>query len=619
MTQPQFTEEQKQYLQGFAAGVNVARQARNLPPVSQSLLALPVLGNGAAASANGTTITLGSAKDGGPTGPERVHYEAQNRVIAAGKRLTNEESAKRNKNPFDMWDEMVARAEKDEFPKGADVFLTKYHGLFHVAPAQNSYMCRLRFPAGIISSHQMRGLAHLADRYAGPYSHLTTRANLQLREIQAKNAIQIITGLTDLGIINRGAGADNIRNVTASPTAGIDPVELIDTREIARQMHHYILNHREMYGLPRKFNIAFDGGGAVSAVADTNDIGFFAVKVGEGSATPQAAEGVYYRMELGGITGHKDFSRDTGVLLKPEQCIAVAAAVVRVFSEHGDRTDRKKARLKYVLDSWGFEKFISEMQKHLPFEMVRFPQEKCELRPMVDPLAHVGVHAQRQAGLHYIGVALPVGKLTTDQMRGLADIADRLGGGDIRLTVWQNLLITNIPSHHVEEAQHAIEDLGLHWSTTSLRAGLIACTGNRGCKFAASDTKGHALAVADYLESRITFDQPINIHLTGCHHSCAQHYIGDIGLIGASVADGDDMVEGYNILVGGGFGEARMIGRELYRNVKASDAPMVIEKMLRGYLEHRTSEGERFREYANRLTVEELLKVTEQAPLASAV
>ena len=619
MTQPQFTEEQKQYLQGFAAGVDVARQARNLPPVSQSLLALPVLGNGGGAGVNGTTIALGGAKDGAPIGPERIHFEAQNRFLSAGKKLTTEENAKRNKNPFDMWDEMVARAEKDEFPKGADVFLTKYHGLFHVVPAQNSYMCRLRFPAGIVSSHQMRGLAELADRYAGPYSHVTTRANLQLREISAKNAIQIITGLTDLGIINRGAGADNIRNVTASPTAGIDSAEIIDTREIARQMHHYILNHREMYGLPRKFNIAFDGGGAVSAVADTNDIGFFAVKVGEASATPQAAAGVYYRMELGGITGHKDFSRDTGLLVKPEQCIAGAAAVVRVFSEHGDRTDRKKARLKYVLDALGFEKFISEVQKHLPFEMMRFPLENCDPRPVADPLAHVGVHAQKQAGLNYIGVALPVGKLTTDQMRGLADIADRLGCGDIRLTVWQNLLITNIPSHQVEEAQHAIESLGLHWAATSLRAGLVACTGNRGCKFAASDTKAHALAIADHLESRITLDQPINIHLTGCHHSCAQHYIGDIGLIGASVAEGEDMVEGYHILVGGGFGEARQIGRELYRNVKASDAPMVIEKMLRGYLEHRSSDGERFRDYANRLSIEQLFKATEESPVALAV
>lgn len=622
MTTPTFTEEQKQYLQGFAAGVDVARQTRQLPPLSPSLLALPVLGNGHGGGANGTVITIGGSQEAGPAGPERIHYEAQNRFIAAGKKLTNEENAKRNKNPFDMWDEMAARAQKDEFPKGTDLFLTKYHGLFHVAPAQNSYMCRLRFAGGIISSHQMRGLAELADRYAGPYAHVTTRANLQLREIAAKDAMDIMTGLTDLGIINRGSGADNIRNVTASPTAGIDPSELIDTRDLARQMHHYILNHREMYGLPRKFNIAFDGGGTISAVADTNDIGFFAVRVGDhlkGEAAQATVEpGVYFRMELGGITGHKDFSRDTGVLLRPDQCVAVAAAVVRVFIDHGDRTDRKKARLKYLLDAWGFEKFLEETQKHLSFELLRFPLERCEPRPVADPLAHVDVHPQKQQGLHYIGITLPVGKLTTDQMRGLSRIAECFGSGDMRLTVWQNLIITNIPSKEIAAAQQAIEALGLHWSATNIRAGLVACTGNKGCKFAASDTKGHALAIADYLEARITLDQPINIHLTGCHHSCAQHYIGDIGLIGASVSEGDDMVEGYHLFVGGGFGEARQIGRELYRNIKASQVPVVIEKLLRGYLMHRATDDERFRDYANRLTTDELIAHADEGVAAEA-
>src|SRR5207253_3929585 len=134
--------------------------------------------------------------------------------------------------------------------------------------------------------------------------------------------------LHELGIINRGAGANNIRNITCSPTAGIDPQELIDTRELARQMHHYILNHREMYGLPRKFNIAFDGGGRISALEDTNDIGFAAVRVGEGKAIEAA---IYFRLTLGGITGHRDFARDTGIVVRPEECTAVSAAVVRAF------------------------------------------------------------------------------------------------------------------------------------------------------------------------------------------------------------------------------------------------------------------------------------------------
>ncbi len=594
-----FTDEQKQYLQGFAAGADLARRAQSVGV--GAIASLPVLGgNGTAASASqGTSITLGGA--------EAIHREAQDRFIAAGKKLTPEENAKREKNALDLWDEMAGRADKGEFPKGTDVFLTKYHGLFFVAPAQNSYMCRLRFPAGVVSAHQMRGLADMADQFAGGYSHVTTRANLQLREIGAKHAMNIITGLSDLGILNRGAGADNIRNITASPTAGIDADELIDTRPLARQLHYHILNHRELFGLPRKFNIAFDGGGRISAVADTNDIAFFAVRTRHGGLSPHAEEPrVFFRMELGGITGHKDFSRDTGVLLTPEQCLPMAVAVVRVFIDHGDRTDRKKARLKYLLDAWGFDKFMAEVRKHLAFEPARVAADQCEPRPTVDPLAHVGVHPQKQGGMNYIGVVLPVGKLTSGQMRGLARIAERYGAGDIRLTVWQNLLMTHIADADVRAARQAIEELGLHWSATNVRAGLVACTGNKGCKYAASDTKAHAMAIAEHVESRLTLDQPINIHVTGCHHSCAQHYIGDIGLIGASVSAGDDMVEGYHIFVGGGFGEDRRIGRELFRDVTAGDAPRTIERMLRAYLNHRISPDERFRDFANRLTMDEL-------------
>src|SRR5262249_42191146 len=205
---------------------------------------------------------------------------------------------------------------------------TKFHGLFYVAPAQNAFMCRLRIPNGILNAYQLRGLADLAERCGGGYADVTTRANLQIREIAPKNAPALLTGLQELGLTARGSGADNIRNITGSPTAGIDPQELIDTRPFARAMHHHILNHRELYGLPRKFNIAFDGGGMIAVLEDTNDIGFAAVTVREGFGH---AAGVYFRLQLGGITGHGDFARETGVIVAPDECIAVATALVRVF------------------------------------------------------------------------------------------------------------------------------------------------------------------------------------------------------------------------------------------------------------------------------------------------
>lgn len=588
---PGFTPEQTSYLQGLALGSDVRRK----------VLGLPVISNSGAPS---TTITLGGGEQS--KGTADIHRAAQDRQVAAGGTLCDEENAKREKNGLDVWDEMVARAAAAEFPKGTDVLLTKFQGMFYVAPAQDAYMCRLRLPGGALRSWQLRGLAELAERYAGGFADITTRANLQLREISARDPIHIIMGLRDLGIINLGSGADNIRNVTASPLSGLDPMELIETLPLAREMHYYILNHRELYGLPRKFNIAFDGGGAISALEDTNDIGFHAVQVAAESATPELEAGVYFQLALGGITGHKDFARYTGVLLKPEECVPVAAAIVRVFVAHGDRTDRKKARLKYLLDNWGFEKFLQEVETEYDSPLRRVPLEKCQPRRDDDRQAHVGVYPQSQPGLNYIGVVLPVGRMTCEQMRGLADVAERFGDGDLRLTVWQNLLIANVADGAVEAAKHAVEELGLGWRASSVRAGMIACTGNAGCKYAASDTKGHALAIASYVEQRVELDQPVNIHLTGCHHSCAQHYIGDIGLLATNIEQGDDMVEGYHIHVGGGWGQRQAIGREVFPSVAFPDVRALLATMLQTYLERRERPDETFSQFTMRFETDQL-------------
>lgn len=606
----EFTEEQKQYLQGFVSGCNLARTARGLPTFAATVAAQglpPGVNPGPGASDGGA-----AGVEPPPEGPDARMHQAQNRILAEGKKLVPEELAKRKRHPLDMWDDLRQHAREDRFPRGTDVLAFKYHGLFYAAPAQDGYMCRLRFPGGILSAFQMRRVADVAETYGGGYVDVTTRANLQIREIRAEHATALLTELQETGILIKGAGADNIRNVTGTPTAGIDPQELIDTRPLCRELNAYILHHRELYGLPRKFNIAFDGGGTISALADTNDIGFTAVRVGEGKAVPP---GVYFRMELGGITGHQEFARDTGVLLKPEECVPMAAAVLRVFIEHGDRTDRKKARLKYLLDRWDIERYMEEVRKHLAFEPVRFPLEECVPRGPVVKHGHIGIHPQRQEGLFYAGVLLPAGRLRLDAMRGLAEIAERHGSATIRLTVWQNLLISDIPAERIPAVKQEIEALGLHWRATLVRGGLIACTGNGGCRFAASDTKGHALAIAAHLEARFgdpsLLDQPVNIHLTGCPNSCAQHTIGDLGFLGTKVEVGDDLVEGYHVYAGGGYGEAQSIGREIARSVPAQEAPLVAEKLLVAYLERRQDPTESFRAFTQRHSTEQLQSMLE--------
>lgn len=575
-----FSKEQQAYLQGLILGTDVARKVRNLPVISDSGASIAIQ---IGASKSSASVAVGHLTT--------LHTLAQQRCESSGKKLVAEEIAKRDKDALEIWNEIRARADRGEFPKGTDAFLTKYHGLFFVAPAQNAFMCRMRLPGGALRSDQLLGLAQLADDCAAGHVDITTRANLQLREIPPEQAMNLLIGLRDLGIVTLGAGADNIRNVTCSPLSGLDATELIETLPLARELHYHILHRRELFGLPRKFNIAFDGAGRISSLAETNDISWHAVEVPENEAAhePKSAlpAGVYFLLGLGGITGHGDFARPTNVLVAPSDCVAVSEAIVRVFIQHGDRSDRKKARLKYVLDAWGFEKFLQEVEGELGRPLPRVSSERFYRTDRVDRWAHVGVHAQKQPQHYYVGVTVPAARLTSDQLRGLAAISSRYASGQIRLTVWQNFLIPNVHEDNVEAVKTALSALGLNWEASSFHAGLVACTGNAGCKFAASNTKRHSMILADYLQARFQLDQPINIHLTGCHHSCAQHAIGDVGLIATKVEVDEDMVEGYHILVGGRTGIDSQIGRLLCKSIPFEEVPVTVAAIIEHYLESR--------------------------------
>lgn len=553
MTDAAFTAEQQEYLKGFMAGVEARRGSL-----------LPGGGEGSA--------------------PADALRAAQDATLARGGKLTPQEDAKREKHPLDRWPEMTARAARGVFPKPIDDFLGRWHGLFYVGPAQDAFMCRLRIPGGILTSHQVAAIAAIAADCAGGYADITTRANLQLREIPAAKGPEVVMRLGDVGLLPRGTGADNIRNITASPTAGIDPQELVDTRPLVRALHHHILSSRDLYALPRKFNISIAGGGAIEVMQETNDISLTAV---------ETDAGIRFRLTLGGITGHRDFARPTGVVVAEEDVVAVCDAILRVFIAEGDRTDRKTARLKYVLDRMGVDAFVGLVEQRLGRPLDRLAEDAMRAPPPPAKHGHVGVHAQKQPGLSYVGVIAPIGRVAVAQLEGLADIARRFGSGTIRLTAWQNLLVSDIPEAQLPAALEAIAALGLTHEAGTLRAGLVACTGNAGCKFAASNTKRHAAELHDFLAARIAPDMPLNIQLTGCHHSCAQHYTADIGLLAAKVERGEDLVEGYDLHVGGGAGPEQRIGRLIVPKVAHDELGPAVLGLLRGWLDARAG-GESF-------------------------
>lgn len=574
-----FSSEQKEYLQGFFAGLAAVK-------------ALPFVAH----TPDGTITNVPAPGLANAAEPEREQEVFGTPV----EDLCEQEVWKLEQNGLDVWDAMLKHAEEDKFPDKKDTFYFRYHGLFYVAPAQNSFMLRCRMPAGELAAPQLRGLADIADEWGGGYADITTRANIQIREIAPRNIIKVLLRLQELGLTSRGSGVDNVRNITASPTAGIDPAELIDTRPMAKGLHYYILNNRDLYGLPRKFNVSFDGGGSISVAADTNDIGFMAVRVGEGHGVEP---GVYFRVELAGITGHQQFARDAGILVRPSECVAVGAAMIRVFNEHGDRTNRKKARLKYLIDKWGIEKFVEETERKLAFPLIHLPLDQCVTRHAPIAHGHIGVYRQAQREKNYIGAVITVGRMKTKQMRRLADVAQHYGSGEVRLTVWQNLIIPDVPDTFVETVKRSLVKMGFHYEATSISGGLVACTGNAGCKWASTNTKAQAVELARHLEKKLSLDQPINIHLTGCPNSCAQHYMGDIGLLGAKV--GKEQAEGYHVFFGGGFGENQGVAREVFHGIPFAELPTLLERVLAVYLDRR-ERGEGFTAFTRRHEVKVL-------------
>jgi ferredoxin-nitrite reductase len=500
-------------------------------------------------------------------------------------------------------------------------------GLFYPTPAADGILSRVRIPGGIISSQQCRAIADIAEQHGGNYIDVTNRANLQVREIRTGINAEVLKHLQDMGLGSRNPVVDHIRNIMTSPTAGIDPQELIDTRPFVQGWDDYIAAHPALSGLSAKFSVCFDGGGIIRVGDRLNDIAFAAVLV-DGN--------VYLRLYLSvGEKGQPP--SDTGILLPPDECLPVLAALADVYLAHSHTRSKRRLRLIELLNTLGCENYLQEVERRLGFPFL-YSQTRKDLTPQPPSLPgkgenfspllqgeglgersnakyqHIGIHPQRQQGLFYIGVVLPLGRLESGQMQGLADLATKSGSGTLRLTPWQNLLLTDIPQQWIGDVQSEIAFLGLDSSATNIKSALVACSGKKGCAASATDTKVHALALAEYLETRVPLDCPVNIHFSGCEKSCAQHGKSDITLLGVSIEADNEAVEGYHVYVGD---SKHKFGRELYQYVTFAELPALIERMLYVYKIQSLNFDESFGEFANRYAIAQLQQLFKSVNLKS--
>ncbi|MBW4694987.1 MAG: ferredoxin--nitrite reductase [Lyngbya sp. HA4199-MV5] len=451
----------------------------------------------------------------------------------------------------------------------------KWMGVFFRPVTPGKFMMRLRLPCGIITSTQMRVLAEVVQRYGDDgNADITTRQNLQLRGIRIEDVPDIFRRLEAADLTSIQSGMDNVRNITGSPVAGIDADELMDTRELIRQVQDLITNKGQgnptFSNLPRKFNIAIAGCRDNSVHAEINDIAF----------VPAYKDGnLGFNVLVGGFFSGKrcEAAIPLNVWVAPDQVVALCEAILIIYRDHGLRANRQKARLMWLIDEWGVEKLRSAVETQMG-QTLSSEAEKDEI--LWEKRDHIGVYGQKQPGLNYVGLHVPIGRLFAADMFDLARLAEVYGSSEIRLTVEQNVILPNVPNSRLESLLQ--EPLLAKFSVkpAPLLRSLVSCTGSQFCNFALIETKNRALALISELEAELDTPKHVRIHWTGCPNSCGQPQVADIGLMGTKVRKDGKTVEGVDIYMGGKVGKDAVLGTCVTKGIPCSDLKPVLRDLL---------------------------------------
>lgn len=471
--------------------------------------------------------------------------------------------------------EAFARMGWENIPEDDRDHRLKWLGIFFRKRTPGQFMLRLRLPNGILTSGQMRMLGAIIHPYGEQgVADITTRQNLQLRGIPIEEMPQILGYLKEVGLTSIQSGMDNVRNITGSPLAGIDPDELIDVRGLTRKVQDMITNNGEgnpsFSNLPRKFNIAICGCRDNSVHAEINDLAFVpAFKNGR----------LGFNVLVGGFFSARRCAEAIGldVWVDPRDVVPLCEAVLLVYRDHGLRANRQKARLMWLIDEWGLEKFRAAVERQTGHPLLRAAEKDEVVWHKRDLL---GVHAQKQPGLNFVGLHVPVGRLNALEMMELARLAEVYGSGELRLTVEQNVLIPNVPDSRV--ASLLKEPLLKKFSPNPgpLQRGLVSCTGNQFCNFALIETKNRAVALMEELEAELEIPQTVRIHWTGCPNSCGQPQVADIGLMGTTARKDGRVVEAVDIYMGGEVGKDAKLGECVRKGIPCEDLKPVLVELL---------------------------------------
>ncbi|MCT0206808.1 ferredoxin--nitrite reductase [Synechococcus sp. CS-1332] len=456
----------------------------------------------------------------------------------------------------------------------------KWLGIFFRPVTPGRFMVRLRLPNGVIRSDQLEVLADVVDRCGDHGSaDITTRQNLQLRGLLLEDMAPLMEGLEQVGLTSRQSGHDNPRNITGNPLAGIDPEELLDTRPFVEAIQARLLAADGPRNLPRKFNVAV--GGAPDSFLLHNDLAFLPAPHPQDPAAPLG-----FTVLVGGFFSaqRNELAIPLGVWLRGDQLADFTLALLRHYEAHGNRVQRNKSRLMYLIDSLGLEPYrTAVLESYARLAGVpAAPVLPHDGRHLVSraPRDGLGVQAQKQAGLHWAGLHVPMGRLDADQMLELARLARDHGSGELRFTEAQNVLIVDVPTDRLEALQAEPLLQRFRLEPGALQAEAVSCTGSRYCSFALIPTKSTAQAVIEELERRLELPEAVRSHWTGCPNACGQPYMGQIGLMGAKARQDGQMVEAVKIFLDGSMGQEPRLAELHEKGVPLSELSDVLEELL---------------------------------------
>lgn len=502
------------------------------------------------------------------------------------------ERLKREKNPWECLDEIRVFARRG-FDSIAPEWLGTYFrwwGVYAqgdgagVVGGKNGegkslpyFMVRIRIPNGLLRSEQLRTIADLTERHARGTADITVRQNIQLHWVTIEALPEILSALWQCGLNTLGACGDVTRNITGCPVAGVDADEICDASPLALEVDQMLAGNPEFANLPRKFKIAITGCRVWCAYPEINDIGL--------TATVRGKETGFSLRVGGGLSAEPHLGARLNAFVRWNQVLPVVRGIAELFRESSQlREHRERARLKFLFlrEGWTAEMFQAELERRLGF-----PLEPAEPEdPPVDVYRdHVGIHPQKQPGYCYVGAAVVRGRITPDQMRVAADLAERFASGQLRTTNMQNLLIVNVPNTNVAALAGELNGAGLRVHGSPFLRGTIACSGTEFCKLAITETKSFARWLVEELEERLPgFEQHLKLHVTGCPNSCGQHWIADIGIEGKKLRVGGQMVDAYYFCLGGAVGAFQTVARPVGYRCAATEVPAAIERLLRRYL-----------------------------------